>query len=224
MHVFILYLKNFFNNKMLIDLNYLVKKYSISFNGILHIGAHECEELPMYENYISRQNIVWIEAMKDKVDQCKLKWDNLLIENAVVSDRVEDITFNIANNGQSSSMLDFGLHNFHHPHIHYTNTIKVKTVPTSQIINNYPHLTFNFLNLDIQGAELKALIGMEDYLKTGKVEYIYTEVNSDYVYKNCALVTELDDYLKKFGLLRVETSWCSNYQWGDAFYVKEPLY
>ena len=32
------------------------------------------------------------------------------------------------------------------------------------------------------------------------VDYIYSEVNSDYVYKNCALVTELDEYLLKFGL------------------------
>jgi hypothetical protein len=53
-----------------------------------------------------------------------------------------------------------------------------------------------------------------------KVDYVYTEVNSDYVYKDCALVTELDEYLLKFGLKRVETQWCGNYRWGDAFYIK----
>ena len=62
---------------------------------------------------------------------------------------------------------------------------------------------------------------MEDYLQN--VYYIYTEVNSDYVYKECALITELDEYLLKFGLHRVETKWCENYRWGDAFYIKQSL-
>ncbi len=81
------------------------------------------------------------------------------------------------------------------------------------------NIDFNFLNLDIQGAELKALKGMEEYLN--KVDYIYTEVNEDYVYKDCALVNELDEYLKLFGLYRVETKWCENYKWGDALYIRQ---
>lgn len=58
---------------------------------------------------------------------------------------------------------------------------------------------------------------MEDYLID--VDYLYTEINSDYVYKDCALVTELDDYLSKFGLKRVETKW-TDCKWCDAFYVR----
>jgi hypothetical protein len=72
--------------------------------------------------------------------------------------------------------------------------------------------------LDIQGAELKALKGMEEYLS--KIDYIYTEVNSDYVYKDCALIGEVDEYLEKFGLKRVETQIYTEYRWGDAFYIR----
>ena len=75
------------------------------------------------------------------------------------------------------------------------------------------------MNLDIQGAELKALKGMEEYLNS--VDYIYSEVNSDYVYKNCALVKEIDEYLLKFGLHRVETKWYGDCKWGDAFYIRK---
>jgi len=81
---------------------------------------------------------------------------------------------------------------------------------------NY-NIEFNFLNFDIQGAELKALKGMEEYLDN--LDYLYTEVNKNYVYENCALVNELDEYLNKFGLVRVETNW-TDYEWGDAFYIK----
>jgi hypothetical protein len=59
---------------------------------------------------------------------------------------------------------------------------------------------------------------MEEYLPN--IDYVYTEVNSDYVYQNCALITEIDQYLLKFGLHRVETKWAGECRWGDAFYVR----
>lgn len=208
-----------FKYKMLISLDELVLKYNIKFNGILHVGAHECEELILYEKYISRNKILWIEAMEHKVMQCKSNFQNLLIEQAVVSDKEESVLFNISNNGQSSSILEFGLHSHFHPHVHYVHQFKTTTKMLKDILCNYNNIPFNFLNLDIQGVELKALKGMESYLDS--IDYIYTEVNSDYVYKDCALVTEIDDYLKQFNFVRVETQWCENFRWGDAFYVKK---
>ena len=203
---------------MLISLDELIQKYNIQFKGILHVGAHECEELNDYEKYLSRDKILWIEALPDKVVLCKEKYPNILIENAIVSDTVENVRFNISNNGQSSSILDFGLHSHFHPHVHYIGHFVSETKLLNDILPKY-NIEFNFLNFDIQGAELKALKGMEEYLN--KVDYLYTEVNSDYVYKDCALIKELDEYLLKFGLHRVETRWCGQCKWGDAFYIRK---
>jgi len=50
-----------------------------------------------------------------------------------------------------------------------------KTQLLKYILPKYEDIHFN---LDIQGAELKALKSMGDYLNN--VDYIYTEVNSDY--------------------------------------------
>jgi len=202
---------------MLIPLHDLVRKYNIRFNGILHVGAHECEELNDYERYISRSNILWVEAMPHKVIECKQRYPNLLIENAIVSDVVENVQFKISNNGQSSSILDFGLHSHYHPQVHYITGFDGTTSLLKDILPKY-NIHYNFLNFDIQGAELKALKGMEEYLH--KVDYLYSEVNSDYVYKGCALVSELDEYLQKFGLYRVETKW-TEFKWGDAFYIRK---
>jgi FkbM family methyltransferase len=204
---------------MLISLHQLVQKYNILFKGILHVGAHECEELNDYENYLSRDKILWIEAIPNKVQLCKNKFPNINIENAIASDVEENVIFKVSNNGQSSSILDFGLHSFFHPHVHYVSTFQSKTILLKNILPNY-NIDYNFLNLDIQGAELKALKGMENYLHN--IDYLYTEVNNDYVYKNCALVQELDEYLNNFGLVRVETKW-TDYKWGDAFYIKKNL-
>ena len=203
---------------MLISLHELIQRYNIQIKGILHVGAHECEELNDYLRYIPIEKMLWVDALPDKVALCKQKYPGVLIENAIVSDVIEKVRFNVSNNGQSSSMLDFGLHSHFHPQVHYIGYFESETKLLKDILPKYD-IEYNFLNFDIQGAELKALKGMEEYLN--KVDYLYTEVNSDYVYKNCALVTELDEYLLKYGLHRVETQWCGDFRWGDAFYIRK---
>ena len=202
---------------MLISLHNLVRKYNIVFSGILHVGAHECEEIHDYERYISRDKVLWIDALQDKVDLSKQKFPNIFIEQAVVSDTKDIVTFHRSNNGQSSSILEFGLHKQYHPHVWYVDSFVTETKLLKDVICKYD-ISYNFINLDIQGAELKALKGMAEYLPT--IDYIYTEVNSDYVYEGCALITELDEYLLQFGLHRVETNW-TEYKWGDAFYIRK---
>lgn len=202
---------------MLISLDALVNKYNIHFKGILHVGAHECEEIFSYEKYVSRDKILWVEAMPDKVEHCKNTFPNILIENEAVSDKNESVMFNVSNNGQSSSILHFGLHKIYHPYVSYVDSFYVETKMLKDVICKYD-ISYNFINLDIQGVELKALMGMEKYLSS--IDYIYTEVNYDYVYKDCALIGEIDDYLLQFGFHRVETSWFLDCKWGDAFYIK----
>jgi hypothetical protein len=122
---------------MLISLHELIKKYNIQIKGILHVGAHECEELNDYEIYITRDKILWVEGMPNKVDFCKQKFPNVLIENAVISDKIEQVVFNISNNGQSSSILDFGLHSIYHPDVVYVKSYNVETKLLKNIICNY---------------------------------------------------------------------------------------
>ena len=67
--------------------------------------------------------------------------------------------------------------------------------------------------------ELKAMKSMGDFIK--KFDYIYTEVNTEYVYKDCALMDEIDEYLNTYGFKRCITQMCENFGWGDAFYIKQ---
>ena len=52
------------------------------------------------------------------------------------------------------------------------------------------------------------------------INYIYSEVNTEKVYKDCALIEEIDVFLKERNFIRVACKMCGNYGWGDAFYVK----
>ena len=204
------------------DLKRINKKINFNIKGILHIGAHLCEELKEYlELGCKKENIIWIEGDKNLIKECKKKDENLRLFNYIVSDKDnEEITFNISNNnkGASSSILDFGTHTITHPSLKFIEKRNCKTTTIKKIfeienINN----DFNFLTLDIQGAELLALKGMGNLLNN--FDYIQTEVNEVYVYKKCCLIDELDSYLKKYNFIRLETFWVGK-GYGDSIYIK----
>ena len=208
---------------MLIPLEALAQHFKLHLRGVLHIGAHECEEQAVYLRHnVDNSNIYWIEAMEDKVKLMKEKNKDLNIYQAVID--VEDdkeISFNVADNGQSSSILEFGTHAVHHPHVKMIGKKQLKTTRVDTLIKNnkIPIEKLNFLNLDIQGKELDALKSMGDYIQY--VQYIYTEVNSEKVYKDCALLPEIDEFLKEKGFVRVACKMWGNCGWGDAFYIRQ---
>jgi hypothetical protein len=59
----------------------------------LHVGAHECEEIIYYEKYVSRNRIIWVEALEDKVEMSKQKYKDIIIEHAVISNKKETVKF-----------------------------------------------------------------------------------------------------------------------------------
>ena len=63
-----------------------------------------------------------------------------------------------------------------------------------------------------------AFLGSDETL--GKVDYVYSEVNEGTLYKDCGLISDIDNLLSKYGFKRVETD-MSPWEWGDAFYIKE---
>ena len=209
---------------MLVDGNKIRERISIfgiNVSGVLHIGAHNCEELRFYKDYlqISPENIIWIDAMEDKIRQNK---ENGIPNQyqAVISDVDDcDVNFNIANNGESSSIFEFGTHSVEHPHIHYVDKqkLKTKTILKFYSENKLDIKKYNFWNLDIQGAELLALKGSQyiiDY-----VDAIYLEVNDKELYKGCVLFDELDEFLKSKGFVMVIKE-VTQYGWGDALYCR----
>jgi len=208
---------------MLIPMQRLVRQFPLAITGILHVGAHECEELKDYQAVgVDIEKTYWVEAMPDKVAICKKRYGDKLQINQAVIDETDgtEVTFNVTNNGESSSILEFGSHAVNHPHVHVVGKVVMKTTRLDTLIEReqIPIARLNFMNLDIQGVELRALKSMEKYLQ--HVKYIYTEVNIEEVYKGCNLIGEIDEYLRRFGFQRVAQHIYTEYGWGDAFYIK----
>lgn len=185
-------------------------------NGILHIGAHTCEEEPLYNSIgMYNENVLWIEANSDLVSSSQKN-----VMNAVISDTDdEEVEFYITNNMQSSSILKLHTHLIEHPDVHEIEKRIVRTTTLNTLLPKYniPYDRYDFMNLDIQGAELKALKGASNLLPY--IKAIYTEVNERELYKDCALIHELDEFLTQYGFKRVATH-MTHCGWGDALYLK----
>ena len=207
-------------NEMLIPFSEIVKQYDMDIHGILHVGAHHCEELEDYEKVVSRDKILWIEAIPDNVEYCQSRFPDIRIQQAVVGENNGDpVTFNISNNGQSSSLLPLGTHLQHHPWVWYVGAFNTTTRTVQSVVDEHQFTGANFINLDIQGTELQALKGTD----LSHVDYIYTGVKSEHVYEGCSLIGELDTYLKDQGFYRADVSWQADCGWGDALYIRVRL-
>jgi len=208
---------------MLISLESIINKYNPKIKGIIHLGAHLLEEKNDYDRF-HIDNVVWVEGNPKlcEINKKTLKnFPNHKMLNYLVSDGNDvDVEFKITNNGQSSSILDLDKHKQYYPNIFVIDIIKGKTKTLKYIIeeNNIDISQYNFLNMDIQGVELKAVKGLGRLISN--IDYIYTEVNSGFVYKGNDLIEDMDEYLSLFGFMRAETKF-SDAEWGDAFYIKK---
>jgi FkbM family methyltransferase len=208
---------------MLIDgktVKYYLDKYNIKINSILHVGAHECEEMELYNNDlgVDQKDIIWVDANPKLIEQNKLRGIPNCF-NAVLDETERMTTFNITNNGQSSSLLEFGTHSKTYPWCVVTEVVQVQTQTLSNFYkqNNIESKKYNFWNFDIQGSELHVFRGSKELLQD--VDCIYAEVNTADVYKGCGQLDEMDVLLKEYGLVRVETR-ITEANWGDALYIR----
>lgn len=201
---------------MLISVRSLRKVWGVCPDGVLHIGAHEGEELDSYTRN-GWLPITWVEAQPAKIEFLKRKLpneSNFLIQAAIWDKAGEKLVLKITNNTESTSLLDLNTHTTRHPEIFVESTHEVET---STLDNLSLPTKVNYLSLDIQGSELKALQGFESGID--KIDWIYTEVNKEALYKGCAIVDDMDTFLENRGFKREITVW-TKFGWGDALYIR----
>jgi FkbM family methyltransferase len=204
---------------MLIPTRHLKKLFGVSPSGVLHVGAHLAEEFDSY-HALDFGRVIWVEAQEAlaKLIETKVAGSgDLVLVGAVWSASGEQKKFNLASNSQSSSLYEFGTHSQNYPGVVFQGTALATTTRLDELLPDDSR--FDFVNLDIQGAELEALLGLGSLLS--QVRWIYTEVNREEVYEGCPLVEDMDLFLEDAGFSRVYTIWTSA-GWGDALYVRSP--
>lgn len=187
--------------------------------SVLHVGAHDAEEDDDYRQ-CHWGDVTWVEALPDKAAALRSRFardtSRSVVEALAWSESGVSQVLNVANNGMSSSVFGFGTHSKDYPSVKFTGSIHL----TSQRLDEAlpADATYDLINLDIQGAELHALIGLGSVLDSAR--WIYTEVNEAAVYEGCPLVHELDALLADHGFVRIDTV-MTDAGWGDALYIRQ---
>ena len=163
---------------------------------LIEVDASNSNLIHFYNNLgLKNDDVIWIDAIPSKVTEATNRGIPN-VYNAVVTDKDdEEIIFNISNNVQSSSVLEFGTHLQEYPRIVYVDKIKQKSITIDTFFekNNIDASKYNFWNFDIQGAELMALKGAVKSIQYAKA--IYLEVNETEMYKKCGLIADIDAFL-----------------------------
>lgn len=118
----------------------------------------------------------------------------------------------------SSSLLKPELHEQVHPHVQFDEIIKVQCLTLDEWADKHDITRVDFLWLDLQGAELKALKGANQMLKQAKL--IYTEVSLIETYKDVPLYNEVKDYLNLYGFV-VEKKYLNYSDMGNVLFIRK---
>ncbi len=198
--------------------------FGIEPKGVLHIGAHQGNEIGVYEQ-IGAKRVAFFEANPKLASQLRERFsDNpavTVVERAISASEGR-ATFNVASSDQSSSLLEFEEHLQMYPSILPTEQIDVRTSTLDDCMAEVGLVPaeFNLLAIDIEGAELLALRGAAEALNS--IEAIQLEVNYSERFKGCAKIWEIDAFLEPLGFSRVKTQTPFHPDWGDALYVRSP--
>jgi FkbM family methyltransferase len=203
---------------MLLDFNRLVEKYQMDIRGVIHIGAHHGQEHYLYkQNNI--KNVIYFEPLESNFKTLKnnIKDDAILYNFALGNDeKTIEMFVESDNQGQSSSILEPMLHTKQYPNIVFD---KKEQVIMKKLDNfDFNLESYNFINIDVQGYELEVFKGSSKTLNN--IDYIIAEINRDELYKDCAKVDELKEFLGQYGFELVEESWDGG-TWGDGLFIKK---
>ena len=211
------------------EIKNMLTAMKINITGCFHVGAHECEELDtLYNNLgVKPEDIVWIDALPEKVSKASNRGIPNVFQSLITDKDNEDIGFNVANNTEYSSILELAelakltefteLTSPKRPDVVFVDRLCQKSTTIDAFFerNILDGSKYNFWKLNICGGELLALKGASKSIKNAKV--IYLEVNSKEHYKNGALITEVDEYLRRFNFKRMLTT-MTIHKWGEAMY------
>lgn len=117
----------------------------------------------------------------------------------------------------SSSLLKPKEHLLVHPEVAFERQITVSCMSLDSWASKNRIKRIDLLWLDMQGAELDVLRTSKKILPT--VTAIHTEVNLKPLYEDCAIYSEVEEFLLEHGFKRLAESLFSNS--GNAFYVKQ---
>jgi FkbM family methyltransferase len=221
----------------------LVPRYNISITGLIHVGSHEASEIKEYST-LGLTDVVLVEANPTRFQNVLeslstgryCTWCSPLTYeyfndhrtdivkqykafNYAISDRTGSLSFNISNyDGGTDSIFkinEIGQQTSWVPYEHVS-SVEVPTTTLDILIED--KATYNFLNIDVEGAELLVLRGAEEVLKG--IDWILVETQDVIRFDNSSSRSEVMSLLESAGFELV-TYFDTGKGWGDCLFKKK---
>jgi FkbM family methyltransferase len=205
------------------DFKTLLEKYGCNDRrGIIHVGGHIGEEIPLYRE-LGFKKILTFEPLSVPFSKIP-NGEGIYNEQYAIGCENKEVEMFVANNYQSSSILQPVNHLVFHPQIKFEEKEKIQVVSLDWYFENNTHglkpENFSVMVIDAQGYEGEVIAGAAATLK--HMNILYAEINAGELYKDCIHVFELDEILKtKYSLMRKETLYNQITAEGEAIYVRE---
>lgn len=195
--------------------------------NVVQVGANTGQEMLAFERY----GVDWaimIEPLPDAFRELSARAEGrpryIPVQALCASQEGVDHKFWIASNeGQSSSMLPPTGHVKAFPRVKFKSALNLVSTTVDAVVAevaaDHPQLSpasFDTLLIDVQGAELKVLMGAPILLQ--HVRQVIAEV-SDGLYEGGASLEDLQGFLRSFGF-RLNSVRLSREGSGDALFVK----
>ncbi len=189
--------------------------------GIIHVGAHDGHEFKYYRDS-GAAIAVYVEPLPEVFEKLKRNLKGTPGHHAVRALLADadgrEVDFHVASNrGQSSSMFPLGRHKTLFPGIEYIDTIRLRTRTLDSLLADAPFRghRFDFLVIDVQGAELRVLQGAARSLPG--IDFVYAEASETPLYEGACTLDEIAAHLAGFGL-RLDGFVAYDGGWGNAFF------
>lgn len=168
---------------------------------IFDIGANIGTWTLLVKAILPNSKIYAFEPLEKHIQQLRKNtahMDELYIQQYCVGNEDKIATLNVASFSDSSSLLSATSLEYETYQITKETEVQVEVKKLSDMINSQALPIPNIIKLDIQGFELEALKGLEEYLS--KVKYIICEVSFKEYYKDQPLFNDILSYLAKFNI------------------------
>jgi FkbM family methyltransferase len=209
---------------VIIPMARLVAEFGVKPRAILHVGAHLAEEAQAYQE-AGAGRVLWVEANPDLMgtltDNVSHYPGQTAVQAAISDVDGGEAELHLCAFTMASSLLEPKEHLITYPGMPYPRSITVPTQTIDALLARlgFAEGYFDFLNIDIEGAELLAFAGAQKTL--AHVKWVYLEVNTREMYAGCAMSDEVDSYLGGLGFSRVvdaDEGWDHGFK--DALYVR----
>lgn len=178
----------------------------LEISGIIHVGAHECEERDTYIELFrqSDKSILWVEALPDVVDEIKQKYTDINILQACIgATNEEESTFFVSNYSQCAGCLPFSQKHKETFSSILQEECKVKKTTLDTLISKADKPLRNMLVVSVNGAELQVLKGAETLLEF--IDFVVVRFETLQFHDGGATIYELRDWMGMNGFKQVES-------------------